>query len=417
MSRRSIWRHWLVLATALLAFEAVAQDGLGSSGTGWAVSLRVLQTRLAGCGGDCPAVLKQLGGLSLLRGYLIDDSGDVVLFGVKDGGRPPLLTEDFAVALRNAWWKYAVREGNKIIYSNPGCSIDPDNEVMKRLTELGQSLQGANDPAGIERVIGAWVETCSTPQRVRLLGVPKSHLASVMVRADYLMKKIVDGSLSTRMDGFTSLNEALLNKLRDDFTNHRPLSLRTSPINRFEFVPGEVVFGEDLKTVRLEQCPVQLVTEQEYLSRSGEITGTGRADPAARRFAEEFSRRYPELRDNLQIYWKLEGVFRMVAISKSMKERVPAASLGYLLERYPVPRVAIDMNPKGLSRVQRFEDSRDTPRGEETISILLPSCGGVSINIDVKTSKVEKRQLEELRRTVLDARMFARSLAWPYAEL
>ena len=54
-----------------------------------------------------------------------------------DASLPPLYFEDLVIALRNAWLRYARLEGNTRIYEDPGCSIDPEPAVLRKLQALG----------------------------------------------------------------------------------------------------------------------------------------------------------------------------------------------------------------------------------------------------------------------------------------
>src|SRR5213593_546291 len=80
--------------------------------SGTALSLRVLQQRLAVCipQNNCPAELLHLGGLTRLEGVVRgDNDGDWILIGQREAGKPPLWTEDLVLALRNSWLRYAQR--------------------------------------------------------------------------------------------------------------------------------------------------------------------------------------------------------------------------------------------------------------------------------------------------------------------
>ncbi|MBI2876343.1 MAG: hypothetical protein HYY20_05625 [Candidatus Tectomicrobia bacterium] len=108
-------------------------------GPGQAVSLQVLQKRLASCmpGQRCPDELLRLAGLTSLRGLVEDPQHhDWILLGQADPRHPPLLTEDLVVALRNAWLKYATRKGSTLFYDPPGCSIDPDPQTLAGIANV-----------------------------------------------------------------------------------------------------------------------------------------------------------------------------------------------------------------------------------------------------------------------------------------
>ena len=108
-----------------------------------AVSLKALQQALRSCteSGNCPDEYNMLGGLTKIDGYVIDNAnGDVILYGESLPWKPPLYTEDFVVALRNAWVLYFTQKGNTKYYSNPGCSIDPRPDLHNRLNSVFSNL-------------------------------------------------------------------------------------------------------------------------------------------------------------------------------------------------------------------------------------------------------------------------------------
>ncbi|MDP3013996.1 MAG: hypothetical protein Q8M92_07130, partial [Candidatus Subteraquimicrobiales bacterium] len=103
---------------------------------GRAVSLKVLQNKVKDCIAKetCPENILQLCGIKRVMGYVIDEKNrDIILIGNIDDSMPPLYLEDFVIALRNTWMMYAELKGNTYYYSNPGCSIDPDPNVLNNL--------------------------------------------------------------------------------------------------------------------------------------------------------------------------------------------------------------------------------------------------------------------------------------------
>ncbi len=376
---------------------------------GHAVSLRVLQERLGACmaNGNCPNELLNLGGLTKIYGYVIDEANqDVILFGEVENQAPPLHTEDFVVALRNAWFKYSNRQGNTITFANPGCSIDPDPNVVRQLNEIANRIGANASGNGIENAIRHWHNVCERPQGVRVLGIPfQTRFAKVMIDADYYMKNLVNGSVQAGVAGFESLIDMTVTRVREDIVNKRPISVRIGALNRFEFVPGENTYLEDEGIVFIEKCPVTLVTEEEYLSTKGDqIGGTGQADPMAQQFADSFSVHYAEIAKKEPIYLELEGLFRFVALAKIMKDKNVVFSLDYFLERFPVPEKPVASTLPGISHVKDFEHRWDYQGGYQIAKLWFPSCGGVGIEINVNPENFKQQRMHELRQAILQAR-------------
>jgi hypothetical protein len=109
------------------------------------------------------------------EGWQLDRNGNFV--GVTTG-KPVLLLDDLLVALRTA----ATTAQGGI-----SCSIDPTPEGLQRLREHVARLSSvgsrSSTAAGIEKALGR--------QTVTFTGVPAtSHFASVLVAADYRMKRM-----------------------------------------------------------------------------------------------------------------------------------------------------------------------------------------------------------------------------------
>jgi len=383
-----------------------------------AVSLRALQAALSTCAADatCRPAMFQLAGLTVLRGIVAGaTSDDWILLGDEAPGAPPLLTEDLVVALRNAWLRYAVREGNALLYSNPGCSIDPSPEVVSQLGKVARQIQSElGRGAGTER-FDSWHAACRTAQQVRVLGLPfDTHFAKVMVDADYYMKRLTDGSASTGIDGFVSLADRTLERVKDDVVRKRGAAEQTSWFNRFEFVPGETQYSQDEGIVLIDSCPVSLVTEGQYLSRHGTIAGTGTAEPLALAFAGEFTARYGEIAKEKAVYQELEGLFRAVAIAKLLKLK-EAGGLDYFLDSFRVRRTEVPVTLVGVSAVKEFRHRRELANGYEDVQLCLPSCGGVGIDIDVADTQLKPSPLRQVRDAVLKARPSTKVIAWEFS--
>ena len=378
----------LSFATGLLQAAAASSP---ETGRARAVSLKVLQARLktAFAKRQQPAELLTLCGLAHVSGYVVDEkTRDLILVGKVEAGAPALHVEDLAVALRSAWLRYAPRRGNVRYFSNPGCSIDPSPDVIAGLRDIGESARG--HAADMDDRMDEWCEICSQPQQVRVMGVPfDSHFARVMVDADYLMKRLVDGSLRTEIAGFTSLTDLNLAAARARFQRDGTSGITRFSLNRFWFYPGEARFQEEEGLVTIEECPVILRTEEQYLTR-GEVAGQGRPDPMAQRFAESFSAHYREIAGAQPIYQQLEGLFRFVALARLLQYQREQADLDYLMNRFPVPVVKVDRTLPGIALVNRIETRRQVADGEETMRLWLPTCGGVSMDLKVGPQNLKR---------------------------
>jgi len=408
------------------ARTSTTKEGIQTSvSKGRAVSLRVLQERLKACQkkGPCPKELLELAGLTRIIGYVVDEKNhDIILLGQVNLDLPPIYLDDFVVALRNTWLKYAVLKGNTYYYSDPGCSIDPNPKVIERLKNAGEHILKASSVSEIERAIERWHDICRSPQWVRVLGIPfDTRFAWVMVKADYDMKKLADGSDSISVPRFASLTGITLDKAKEDVLQGRPISIPFSSMNRFWFYPGENCYVQEKGVVTIKQCQVMLLTEEEYLNKRGEIVGKGRPNSLAKSFAENFTVEYAEVAKQRPIYTELENLFRFVALAKIIKFKSPhqeaKLDLGYLLDRYPISKTSVSRHLKGRSNVGRFEHRRDFPGGYQIAQLRLPSCGGVGIDIQISKRNFAKDttgNLAKLRAIVLETRSSPDALFWDY---
>lgn len=389
-----------------------------------ALSLKALQTELRNCQPqrNCSAEVLSLAGLKTVWGVVADEAQhDLILFGQAAPEAPPLLLEDFAVALRNAWLKYARVEGNTRYYALPGCSIDPEPRVMQGLQQIEQRLAASHASSETERALSAWRSVCLQPQNVRVMGIPfTTHFAQVMVKADYDMKSLADGTDVLDPTGLVSLTSMALREASSAVLQRQPLTQSVAGLNRFWFYPGETLFEEEQGAYWLKQCPVKLLTEEMYSSASGESLHTGTANPRAQKFAENFTALYAKVMQLRPVYQELENLFRFVALAgllKSKHENV--CDLGYLLEAFAVPAAAVPQKLPGRAAVKDWSHTETQAGGSATTRLWFPSCGGVDIAIDERLRKVERNstgKLAGLGNALLAARPSADALAWNYRE-
>jgi hypothetical protein len=384
-----------------------------------ALSLRVLQGELRTCQTSrrCPENVLHLAGLTRVDGYVVDQANDdLVLFGVAESA-PKLHVADLVVALRNDALVYAELRGNTHYYSAPGCSIDPDPDVIRQLQRIGNEIF-QNAPSGSESALERWNRTCRQPQTVRVLGIPfNTHFAKVMVDADHDMKRIVDGTDQLEIPGFDSLLDMTLAQLKSDIVSGRPSSIPASSLNRFWFYPGENQYEEDRDIVGIAASPVTLLTEVQFVGRRGNIVGSGDTDRFAKVFADKFTERYSEIAQRRSIYAELEGLFRFVALVKVMTYKKTGVPLEFLLKEFATDAVTVPATLPGRANVMHFEHREDLPNGYRTVSLKLPSCGGVSIELDVNQKKFRPDaagRLARIRDALLAQRPSPQSLAWNF---
>ena len=394
-------------------------------GNGRAISLRVLQEKVKDCisDGTCPENILQLGGIKKITGYVIDKKNrDLILIGNVDDTSPALYLEDFMIALRNTWMKYAELKGNTYYYSNPGCSIDPDASVLKALQQAGDKIFNNPDPADVQKNLNEWHSICGQHQQVQVFGIPHdTRFSEIMVEADYYMKRLVDGSVTLDIEGFTSLTDMALSTIREDIAQGRQISIPLVSLNRFWFYPGKNSFLEDEGVIFINRSDVKLLNEEEFLTKKGEMVGTGRPDPLAQRFAENFSAKYAPIAEQKPIYAELEGLFRFVALARIIKYKKAISEAGinldYLLNECPIQNIHVNRTLPGISNIKEFTHKSETRGGYSVLYLWLPSCGGVSIDLKITENNISKDgsgRMARMRNAVLSARQSYHSLFWDF---
>ena len=417
-------RLFLIIFLILCCFSLRESSGRNkdeiSFQNGRALSLRVLQETLANhpLGKPRSLELTQLGYITRFRGYVVDTAThDIILVGDSIPFDPPLNLDDFVVALRNAWEIYTETRGNLRIYSDPGCSIDPDSQVLQRLQKLENLISSASTDEEVEKRIQDWCDHCKKPQQVRVMGVPfKSRFAKVMVQADYDMKTLVNGSDDTlNVAGFKSLTDMTLDAIKPFLIKRKPIPFHISTLNRFWFYPGKVSYLHDEQTGVLDQCQVKLLTEEEFLEESGTTRGTGQGDSLALLFCEDFTNNFSQIAEQRPIYAELEELFRFVALAKLMRQQncteVAGLDLSYLLYEYKIATYRVSQSLPGRSNVKEFTHRREYDGGYGELHFWLQNCGGVKIEINPKPPELIppptpelKRQLLELRENIFELR-------------
>jgi hypothetical protein len=336
---------------------------------------------------------------------------------------PPLHLDDFVVALRNSYFKYAERKGNTRFYSVPGCSIDFDQGVIGDLVKISQRLKGTSRADEVPEYLRQWDRVCGRPQRVRVMGVPfDSRFAAVMVDADYFMKRLVDGSEASGVEGFTSLTDMEVASARlksgngDTDANSRGLVS-----NRFWFFPGEAVWHENKGIMLIKRFDVTLLTEEQFLTRKGELEGLGRPNPTANRFATLFTGKYAEISKKKPVYAELDGLFRFVGMAKMLKEKnVPKEAgidLEYFQNDYPVAVRHVARTLPGISHVSHYNEAIESQSGLVESFLWVPTCGGVSIDIRLEGAGIKRvrgRDLVELKTMILKGRPSPDALHWEF---
>jgi hypothetical protein len=395
---------------ALLINQAIAASTLSDSSQTIALSLRVLQERLQN-GQVTPEVLS-LGGMTNIDGLVLDDANkDAVLFGTSGKG-PTLHLDDFVVALQNCMSHNLP----------PGCSIDPHFASIEHIQKIWKEIYEVASPTQVDTILKEQLEEVERElQNVRVFGVPRNtRFTKIIVDADYHAKRVVNGTASPGIEGFRSLVDIALQKVRKDIDQGKQPSIPTL-MSRFWFTPGTVRLSRDESetTVLLDQCEVKLLTEKTFFTKQGQLVGAGYEETFAQQFAEEFTKRYDEIAEAIPIYAELKSLFRLVAIAKALDYARAFDSIlrdfSHFIRDYRLNTVQVPDSLSGIIHVTKAVTSVD--QGE--LYLWFMCYGGVSIDIRVSKenckiprSTEERERLKSIRGKILKSRPSLDELNW-----
>jgi len=288
------------------------------------VSLRRLEAAIAKCGEEVPDEIKYLAGLQQIRYvFVYPEQQDIVLVGPAEGwkvekhgnvvgittGRPVMLLDDLLVALRTA--RGAAQGGIS-------CSIDPTPEGLARLRGHVAKLRTIGNPqqtaTGIENALGM--------QQVSFTNIPAtSHFARVLVAADYRMKRLAmdfEPSPVRGLPGFLTMMKA----------GSRGMS---NMLPRWWLEPDyePLMCSPDGFAWELRGASVKALTEEDFLTATGNVQHSGRANPVAQRWAESMTEKYDELAIAEPIFGQLRNCMELAIVGALIVKEQLAVKAGY----------------------------------------------------------------------------------------
>ncbi len=410
-----------------LALESGA--GLGGAAASLAVPHRVISLKavdrlLAACPAapHCrDSTFLMLGGLTTVSAVIFDErAGDALLVGEAREGRPGLWLEDLAAALRNAWLAYVQQKGNRITYLHPGLSLEPSPSALKDLRRIAGEIARI-DAAGGEGALERWKEACRRPYRVVVTGLPPDcRLTRTLLRADYALKGLANGSEALGLRGFPGMAELRRIRFQSEQAQGAPPAAPLPSLARYWFHPGSQEWESAEGLVVLKRCPIVLMTEEMFgRLRGGDTSAAPPADDLAEAFAYGFTRLYDQVAEAKPVFRELEGIFRLVAAAKLVRDRFPESEAGTafpaLFQGWRLPRAGTEAEVPGLPELQHFDHARSTPMGMEIDRYWLPSCGGISVAVEPGKAWVRRQRdprLPAFRKEVLAARPSDTAWRW-----
>jgi hypothetical protein len=289
--------------------------------------------------------------------WIRSDDGRIVSYSTR---RPVLQLDDFVVLLRNAL------DSN----SQFTCSITP---TQKGLADF-RSYVDRTTLSPLKPGKGArskWVDGLQQSlgnQTVEVQGLPaETRVGRVIVEADYHMKLIGIG-LETGTDEVESYLDSIkiakgqspppMGILRWWFTlDDAPLSL-----------------SEDGSTFDLTQPIVQVLSENELLTKIGKRVHTGQSDTLNRRFAGSFTKHFESLAKRYPVYADLENVFELAIVASVIQQEEATGGVSWSMSHF----IDADKYRVETARVPREVPSIINHRVINGKHVVCAVSGGVS---------------------------------------
>ena len=340
------------------------------------VSLKQLDEQLAEiakAGGEVPAELKYLAGLTRIDYVVVDrDAHDIALVGPAEAfapdlqgrmrgvttGRPVLNLEDLLVAWRTVY------SGTTVVT----CSIDPTQEGLAAFNAfISQPLVAS--PSGAGQMFNT-MATKLGRQVISVSGVPHdTHFAVVLVEADLRMKRIAIGEDPSGVRGVTS--HLSLMRLGD------------AASSRWWFVPlyDPLEANADRSLYHLSGQRLQLLGQDEFTNSQGQRSNVPFNKLGTTKFVQQFTAKIPELAVAHPAFAELQNLFDWMVVCTLIRRHQLDASIQW----QPVVLGDAKLWPTKSYPVPTGVDSvAATNRVGRTILGLV---GGVELNADSVISK------------------------------
>jgi len=323
-------------------------------------------------------VMRNLAGMERIQYvFVYPDTRDLIIAGPAgdwkpgDGsgpvstetGRPLLQLDDLVVMLRMMRGQEEIRFG---------CSITPTKVGLARTRELSERSRGTRLAKG-EAARERWVQSIRDAmgrQSIDIYGIdPRTRAANVIVQADYHMK-LVGMGLEPGAGGLKSYLDSIhlkekqapppLGVLRWWFAMNYQAIHATEEGNAFE----------------LRGQGVQVLAENERVTKDGRRIHTGKADKLTAGFARGFTSNYPRLIEKYPMYADLQNLFDLALVAALFKKRQLPELVDWRLTCFDNPRqyrVALGEAPKSVASVINY---RSFPGGQ----IIAGVSGGVRVD-------------------------------------
>lgn len=325
--------------------------------------------------------------------FFLPDTNDIVIAGPAEPwaddlsgrsrgietGRPVVLLEDLIVALRA--FSPQGRDATLIT-----CSIDPTQQGLANMQEFLRRVGRVNPNISEQGIVRGLKESLGL-QMISITGVsPSTHFAQVLVEADYRMKLIGIGleRPRTKIPSYVELAN--------------PIAISRNALQRWYFVPNYecVRMSEDRNAMELVGDGVKLIGENEFVAGDGTRVDSKTENPAAKKFVETFTAKYPELSRELPVYAQLRNLIDISVAAAFIQKQDLYGKAGWSMtvwedeSKYPV---------EAVNAPKRVESAVTSYRKGNRL--VTPIGGGVQM--EPRLALADKHLLKDEQGTVRQA--------------
>lgn len=331
---------------------------------------------LAAAGKSIPEDLMTLAGITEIKYmFVFAETEDVVIAGPAgawttdaDGrrvssatGRPTLNLNDLIVLNRT------FSRGGAGFFM---CSIDPKQSQIAAVNSFVAKNRNGLSSRTAKRFTEQLEQTLGL-QDVVVQGIPQdSHVASVIVDADYRMKEIGIG----RRKGPAGMKSYF-----DLLTRSEQRGSGSMDALRWWMALGYdgINMSPNGQVYEFAGEAVQCLSENQLVAQNGTRQSTGTADRANARFAELFTKHLPELAAQDPVFAELQNVFDLALVSAMVHANGAGAQANWTAETFRTPgAVKIDSAdvPEELMTAAAYRVYRGG-------SVVIQVAGGVKVDV------------------------------------
>lgn len=260
-------------------------------------------------GKQIPEDVYCLGGLTRIDYVMVyPERNDIVLAGPaepwtvgpqgsivgKVSSNPVINLDDLATAFR---YVDEARNGGVSV------SIDPTEQGYRQFNQTYSRLAGNINPTTVAELARAF-----GPQQVTLSGIPaQSNMARVILAADYRMKLYGMNLAKPPVAGLPSYLEMLQNR------SNASSQLQSRFWMACDY--DAITHSKDRLAWKISGQRIKTMTESEIFDATGQRKQTGKADPVAKKWADNFTKKLEQLSTKDPVFGELRNVMDLCLVA------------------------------------------------------------------------------------------------------